>query len=107
MEMTLGHVPSGITLGVLKVKDGDAKGALQIAAELQRKHADNPAAFAFEGEVYLADEDLTRADSAYDKAVSLGQVKSHVLRSHRIKRQLGVAGAEQAAAGLPRGAPVG
>ena len=38
---------------------------------------------------------LARADSAYEKALALGPVKSHAVRSYRIKRQLGVTGAER------------
>ena len=82
-------------LGMLKAKEGDVAGALDIAGQLQQRHPGQPAPFALEGEVHLLDTNLVLADKAYDKALSLGMVKSHAIRSNQIKRQLGVAGAEK------------
>lgn len=95
MQASLAHVPSGITLGMLKAKDGDTEGALRIARQLQERHPNQPSPYAFEGEVHLLQENLARANSAYDKAISLAKVKGHVVRAHEIKRRLGLAGAEQ------------
>lgn len=95
LETSLAHIPSGVTLGMLKAKDGDIAGALDIASQLQKRHPDQPAPYALEGEVQLLDTNLALANSAYDKALSLGMVKIHAIRSNQIKRQLGVAGADK------------
>ena len=95
LEKSLAHVPSGVMLGMLKAKEGDIAGALDIARQLQQRHASQPAPYALEGEVHLLEKNLALADGAYDKALSLGPVKTHAVRSNQIKRQLGVAGAEK------------
>jgi len=95
IEASLEHVPSAVMLGTLKAKAGDIVGAKDIVMRLQQQYPEDPSVYAFEGEVHVLAGNMTRADSAYDKALSLGAAKSHALRSHRIKRQLGVIDAER------------
>jgi Tfp pilus assembly protein PilF len=95
LEVSLTHIPSAVMLGMLKAADGDIAGALDIADQLQRRYPEAPAPYALEGEVHLLNKDLIRADSAYDEALSLGPDRGHTLRSHQIKRELGVAGAQE------------
>jgi len=90
----LDHLPSAIMLGALKAESGDLDGALDIAVRLQARYPDNPASFAFEGEMHLIEGNLLRADELYEKALTLGNVKSHALRSHQIKSRMGVTGAQ-------------
>ena len=94
-DASLGHIPSGIMLGMLKVQDEDLAGALDIATELQKRHPTEAAPHALEGDVHIAGGDFVNADNAYDEAVSLAMLKGYVVRSHQIKRRLGVAGAER------------
>ena len=95
IEASLAHLPSAIMLGTLKAESGDRAGALEIAARLQERYPDNPATYAFEGEVHVLGDNLVRADELYEKALSLGPIKNHALRAYQIKRRLGVVGAEQ------------
>jgi Tfp pilus assembly protein PilF len=95
IESTLDHVPSGIMLGTIKAQAGDAESALDIAAELQKRHSSEAAPYAFEGDVHLETGDLVAADKAYDKAFSMDTIKRYALRSHQIKRRLGVANSQR------------
>jgi len=95
VSQSLDHLPSAIMLGALKAESGDLAGAMDIAARLQERYPDNPASYAFEAEMHLSAGNLVRADELYEKALSLGPVKSHALRAYRIKRTLGVTNAEQ------------
>ena len=49
----------------------------------------------FKGELQIAAGKMTLADAAYDKAVQLGPVRSHAIRSYQIKRDLGLSNAQQ------------
>jgi len=86
---------SAILLGTVKAESGDVAGALSIAGELQRRYPDNPASFAFEGEVHQLAGDLDKADAAYAQALALGPMKSHAIRAYRIKRRLGAPNPER------------
>jgi Tfp pilus assembly protein PilF len=95
VEATLEHFPSAAMLGALRAESGDLDGAMDIANELKKRYPDSPASYAFEGEMHVIGKDLSRADSAYEKALELGPIKAHAIRSYQIKRQLGVTGAER------------
>jgi putative PEP-CTERM system TPR-repeat lipoprotein len=95
VSASLKHIPSAVMLGTLKAQAGDIAAAMDIAMQLQGRYPEDPASYAFEGEVHVIAGNMAAADAAYEKALSLGPVKSHALRSHRIKRELGVAGAER------------
>lgn len=95
VDVTLEDFPSALMLGALRAEAGDLDGAMEIANQLTERYPDNPASFAFEGELYLISGNLTRADNAYEKALKLGPIKNHVLRSYQLKRQMGVTGAER------------
>lgn len=95
MEATLGNFPSAVMLGALRAESGDLDGALEIADQLEKRFPDNPASFAFEAEVHVIGGNLADADAAYAKALSLGPTRNHAVRASAIKRELGVAGAQQ------------
>ena len=46
-----------------------------LPSQLTERYPDNPASFAFEGEMHLIGGNLTRADDAYEKALKLGPMK--------------------------------
>ena len=95
IEASFAHMPSAIMLGMLKAEAGDLEGAMYIAEQLLLRYPENPASHAFEGEVHVLGGNLTHADAAYEKALSLGPVRSHAFRAYQIKRQLGVTGAQR------------
>ena len=94
-EATLAHFPSAVMLGALKAESGDIDGAMEIAGELQERYPESAAAYAFEAEAHVLNGDMARADAAYQKALSLGPVRSHALRASAVKKELGVTGAQQ------------
>jgi tetratricopeptide (TPR) repeat protein len=94
-EATIKHLQSAVMLSMLKAKTGDLAGAMDIAEQQLRLYPENPVPHALQGEIYLLDGKPTYADSAYAKALSLGPLRSHVLRAYRIKRDLGVVDAQQ------------
>ena len=53
VEATLEHFPSAVMLGALRAESGDLDGAMDIAARLQERYPDNPASYAFEGEMHF------------------------------------------------------
>jgi Tfp pilus assembly protein PilF len=89
------HIPSMVELALLKAKSGDKDEAIELAKNLQRVHPTSPVPFALEGEIELMRENLDLAYRGYAQAVSLGPYKSHVLRLHRIQRDLGRSEAER------------
>jgi tetratricopeptide (TPR) repeat protein len=95
IEVSLDHIPSAVMLGMLKAEAGDLEGAMDVARRLVGRYPEDPAAHAFEGEIHLLGDNLAFADTAYEKALSLGPIRSHALRDYQIKRELGVSGAQQ------------
>ncbi len=95
LEATLKHIPSALMLGALRAESEDLDGALDIASRLEKLYPDNPAPYAFEGEMHVVGGDLARADAAYEKALEQGPLKGHAIRSYQIKRQLGATGANR------------
>jgi len=95
IESVLEHIPSAIMLTLLKAEAGDIDAANEIAAKLFERYPDSPAPYALKGELSIRAEDLASADLSYDKAVELGPLRAHVIRSYLIKRDLGSTNAQQ------------
>lgn len=78
-----------VGLGALEARAGNADRALQIAAEIQRRHPDRPAGFELEGDLRLASRAARQAAELYAKAYErapsdrLAQKRFHALRQAR------------------------
>ena len=91
----LEHIPSTITLGMILAEQGDVSEARALATELQDAFPDDPAPVAFEGELYLVEDDLISADRAYERALSIELGRTFAIRSHQIKRNQKLATADE------------
>ena len=94
IRATLDHLPSGVLLGLLKAQSGELGAAADVASQLRAQYPDNVLTYALEGEIHALGGDLIQAESDYQKAVSMGQMRGHVLRLHDIKRQRDSANAD-------------
>jgi len=95
LDSTLEDLPSGVQLAAMKTQQGDLAGAMDVAHRLREIHPDSPVPLALEAEVHARSGDLLAASKAYDQALDLGLVKTHVLRSFLIRNELGLADAER------------
>jgi tetratricopeptide (TPR) repeat protein len=88
------HVSAAVALASIKAKTGDVQEAHEIAETLIDADPDDPVGYALEGEIFLLSRDMTKAEAAYSEAVRLGPRRSHALRLHQLRRELGAADAE-------------
>lgn len=87
----LDNIQTAVAIASLRVDSGDFIGAMQIASALQERHADSPVPHALEAEIHVRADRLEDAATAYDRALAIGIMRSHALRAHRIKAQVGQA----------------
>lgn len=87
--VNLDHIPTAVAAASMKVESGDLGGAMQIARALQERRPQSPIPLALEGEIQLRNDRPEAANKAYDRALAIDVVRTHALRAHRIKTDLG------------------
>ncbi len=88
-NVSIDHIPSAVTAASLRVESGDLGGAMEIAKALQEHHPASPVPLALEAEIHVRSDRLQHAVEAYDRAMAIDVMRSHALRAHRIKTELG------------------
>ena len=86
--VNLDHIPTAVLVASLKVESGDLGEAMRIAVALRQRHPESPIPLALEGEIHVRSGRLEDAEMAYDRALEIDVMRSHVLRAHRIKNEL-------------------
>jgi len=89
-DLTLQHLPSGIMLAWLHVKNGDLDAASDVAAQLREQHPDEASPHALQGELSMRAGDLQTAASAYDQALSIRNESRYAIRAYQVRRQAGL-----------------
>lgn len=88
-RVNLDHMPSAVAVASLKVDKGDLVGALQIAQALQDRYPTSPVPHALQAEIQVRGGRLEEAVAAYNRALSVDVMRSHAIRAHRVKTELG------------------
>lgn len=86
--VNLDDIDQASMVAALRVRQGDLKGALNIADSLKQKHPGTGAPFAIEAELLAADGQYAKASEAYDKALLLsGSDRSLAFRAFVVRKR--------------------
>ena len=88
---SLQHIPSAVLLASLTADAGDLDGAITIARRLRELHPDEAAPCALEAELLARGGDFPGASAAYDRALSVQNLKRYAVRSYQIRSKAGLA----------------
>jgi tetratricopeptide (TPR) repeat protein len=86
--VNLDDIDQASMVAALRVRQGDLKGALEVADSLKQKHPGTGAPFAIEAELLAADGQYAKASEAYDKALLLsGADRSLAFRAFVVRKR--------------------
>ena len=90
--LDLDDLRSAVMVAALRMREGDAEGAMQIAKDLQKRHPEDAVPYALEAELLAVAKQYQSAASTYEKALALRPEDPRLaIRAYRVRNAGGIA----------------
>ena len=87
-ESYMTHLPSAVTLALMKAEAGDIGFAIDTAVKLQQRYPNSPIPHSLMGEIHIKKGELPLAEAAYNDALAMEVTRGSSLRQHFITSEL-------------------